>query len=63
MGIPDGSKQSEYKLIRFINFINNENILETPIWYNEALQIRINRGWCDKGIDTIWDLMGEDKKS
>ena len=44
------------------NFFNNENVFDTPIWYDNTQQIRINLVWFDKGITTIWDLMGEDKK-
>ena len=37
------------------------NILETPLWYNDTLQLRIKRSWLEKGICTIWDLLKDTK--
>ena len=42
-------------------FISNINILETPLWYNNILQLRIKRSWLERGIYTIWDLMKDNK--
>ena len=39
------------------SFISNINILETPLWYNDILRLRMRRSWLEKGIYTIWDLM------
>ena len=33
-----------------------DNILLTPLWYNNSLQIPIKREWLDKGIYTVGDI-------
>ena len=42
-------------------FISSINILETPLWYNNILQLRIKRSWLERGICTLWDLMKDNK--
>ena len=49
------------KLMSKDSFSSRINILETPLWFNDALQLRIKRSWLEKGICTIWDLMKDTK--
>ena len=39
-----------------------DNILFTPLWYNDVLQIPIRREWLARGVTTIWDLIGSNRQ-
>ena len=39
------------------DFIFSDNILLTPLWHNPHLRLQIKRGWLDKGIQKIYDIL------
>ena len=34
-----------------------ENILLTPLWYNDNFRLQIKKDWIAKGVYTLWDLL------
>ena len=38
-------------------FIFSDNILLTPLWHNPQLKLQIKKGWFDRGIQIIYDVL------
>ena len=43
-------------------FIFSDNILLTPLWRNPQLRLQIKKGWLDRGIQIIYDVLDTNRE-